>query len=287
MSRDLPKESVTPPAALQHEELAIPPSLAPFVTRRMRTWTEESIDLRLPLPPTGSLFLTLVYGDAMTLEFEPGAPQPAPELFIGGQLRRIMPVSRIQGRVGLTGFEFTPTGFHRLFHQDCQRFTDQATSLETVMPESARALRRATRSAASVKEKMEHLQAFLLERVPGAREATVVDEAVIQVEREHGCVTVKSLAEHCHLSERQLNRRFLREVGVGPKHFAKVVQIRQALMTLQAGTTGELKALAQRVGYFDQAHFINDFQRLIGTTPIAFLESGNAFLRTYMKHYPG
>jgi AraC-like DNA-binding protein len=278
-------DSVTPPEALQHEELDIAPPLRPYVVRRMRTWASEPIEFEMPLPPSGSMFITHVFGDPMTLAFTPGEEQRAPEIFIGGQLRRTMPVSRASGMLGITGFEFTPTGFHRLFHVDCQAFTDAARPLDDAVDTAP--LRRTLADAAGVEDRMTALQDWLLGFVEQAAPATAIDDAVARVEREHGGVTVGDLADFCHLGERQLNRRFLSEVGVGPKHFAKIVQLKQALMTLQHGNEGELQSLAQRNGYFDQAHFINDFQRLIGTNPLAFLQAGDSFMRTYMKHHAG
>jgi AraC-like DNA-binding protein len=277
-------ESLTDPAALLHEELDVPAALSPFVARRMRTWSEEPVEFVMTLPPTGSIFLTLVFGDPMTLEFEPGEQRRAPELFIGGQLRNRLPVSRVQGRVGITGFEFTPTGFHRLFHQDCSALTDRAAPLDELIPEPANALRGELDVTRDIHGKMALLQSFLLERVAEARDETVVDRAVARIEAVGGWITVAELARECHLSERQLNRRFLREVGIGPKHFAKVVQLKHAMATLHSGDSNSLRTLAQRAGYFDQSHFINDFQRLVGTNPLAFLHAGESFLRTYMRH---
>lgn len=276
-------ESIEPRDALQHEELDFAPALAPFVTRRMRTWSDEPVTLELPLPPTGSLYLTRVYGDPLTLDFAPGERRQAPPVFIGGQLRRIMPVTRVQGHLGLTGFEFTPTGFYRLFGLDCQPLTDTATALTALAPDTGPALIATLEATPDPGEQMEQLQDFLLARVTNARPASVVDDAVALIEQEQGDVTVERTAEYCHLSERQLHRRFLREVGIGPKHFAKVIQIKEALATLHDGTPGQLRNLAQRTGYFDQAHFIHDFQRLVGTNPLAFLRAPDSFLRTYMK----
>lgn len=275
-------ESLTDPAALLHEELDVPEALKPFVARRMRTWSDKPVDFAMTLPPTGTMFLTLVFGDPMMLEFPPQAPRRAPALFVGGQIRDTLPFSRVRGRVGITGFEFTPTGFYRLFHRDCQPFTDAATPLANVFPVGP--LHQGLNESASIGEKMEVLRSFLLEQAPAARPPTVVDSAVARIEAARGGLTVAELARACHLSARQLNRRFLREVGVGPKHLAKVIQLKHAMTTLASGGPGTLRTLAQSAGYFDQSHFINDFQRLVGTNPLAFLHAGESFLRTYMRH---
>lgn len=272
---------------LHHEEPPTAEPLKPFVNRRMHTCSEANADFCMTLPPTGVMYLTFVYGDEMTLQYGDSAAYTSPRLFIGGQVRRYMPVSRIPGRVGLMGVEFSSTGFYRLFHQDCSELTDRATPLRELVPEAADHLERQMARATDNDLPMALLQEFLLERVSDALATPVVDEAVNRIEQARGCISVGEVAGHCGLGVRQLHRHFLKVVGIGPKHFAKSVQIKQALFAIERGSAGELTALAQHTGYFDQAHFVRDFQRMIGTNPLGFLHSGDPFLKTYMKRPTG
>jgi len=68
------------------------------------------------------------------------------------------------------------------------------------------------------------------------------------------------------LSERQVQRRFQRAVGVSPKMFAR---LRRARLALEQLVVAELPTLdvVHSLGYYDQAHLIRDFADLAGQTP--------------------
>lgn len=269
---------------LHHEEPPVADALKPYISRCLHTYSEADSGFCMALPPTGVMYLTFVYGDEMTLQFGDGSPAPSPRLFVGGQVRRYTPVSRIPGRVGLMGVEFAPTGFHQLFHQDCSTLTDRATPFHELMPMQAADLEDRLTEESDNASGLALLQDFLLERVAGALSTPVVDEAINQIDQAGGCINVDTLADRCSVGTRQLHRLFLKTVGIGPKHFAKSMQIKRVLLAIEQVNTGELTVLAQQAGYFDQAHFVHDFQRLIGTNPTDFLDSRHPFLTNYMNH---
>jgi AraC-like DNA-binding protein len=43
--------------------------------------------------------------------------------------------------------------------------------------------------------------------------------------------------------------------------------VAHALEQLTLGRPPEFASLAQNLGYFDQAHFINDFKKMVGCAP--------------------
>jgi len=74
-------------------------------------------------------------------------------------------------------------------------------------------------------------------------------------------------ADHLGVSERQLRNVFARDVGLSPKHFARITRLRRVLAL--AGARGWAQ-VAGDTGYFDQAHMITDFRALMGVSPGAF-----------------
>jgi AraC-like DNA-binding protein len=49
-------------------------------------------------------------------------------------------------------------------------------------------------------------------------------------------------------------------------------RLHEAAARLKAGASPDLTALAQDLGYFDQAHFIRDFRRHVGESPGRFIK---------------
>ena len=75
-------------------------------------------------------------------------------------------------------------------------------------------------------------------------------------------------AERVGVSERHLRNLFARDVGLSPKHFARISRVRRVLS--MAGRE-RWATVADEAGYFDQAHMISDFRSLMGVPPGAYV----------------
>ena len=72
------------------------------------------------------------------------------------------------------------------------------------------------------------------------------------------------------MSSRALQRLCRRYVGVGPKWLIKRFRLQEAAARLEAGETHDWAELSHQLGYFDQAHFVNEFTALVGQSPAAY-----------------
>jgi len=70
------------------------------------------------------------------------------------------------------------------------------------------------------------------------------------------------------ISERHLRTIFAREIGLSPKHFARIARLRHVLA--RAGSR-QWSDLADDAGFFDQSHLITEFRTLMGVSPAAYL----------------
>jgi AraC-like DNA-binding protein len=69
---------------------------------------------------------------------------------------------------------------------------------------------------------------------------------------------------------RSLQRLFAEHVGVSPKWVLRRYRLHEAVARAQGGEALDWAALAQELGYFDQAHLIADFRALVGWTPASY-----------------
>jgi len=86
-----------------------------------------------------------------------------------------------------------------------------------------------------------------------------------------GKIRVDNLAFEAGMSARQLRRVFIEQVGLSPKHFCRVIRFRHSVSQLAERPRGDWTQLALDCGYYDQAHFINEFRELSGYSPGEFL----------------
>ncbi len=82
--------------------------------------------------------------------------------------------------------------------------------------------------------------------------------------------TVPDLAALAGTSTRSLQRLFARWVGVSPAWVLRRHRVHLAADLLAADPARGLAELATSVGYYDQAHFTDDFSRVVGTPPGSF-----------------
>lgn len=122
----------------------------------------------------------------------------------------------------------------------------------------------------------------LMESTPGERRRVLVEAALARaltdeldagvlaavsaLEKETGAIA--DLEDRTGLSSRQLRRRFVQQVGYGPKTYQRVIRFRRFLALARTHRTpGGLAGLAAVAGYSDQAHLTRECRRFSGRTP--------------------
>jgi len=88
-------------------------------------------------------------------------------------------------------------------------------------------------------------------------------------------VSLPNIQNKLNLSERSLERYFKQHVGISPKLYARISRFQSALENLRQTQFGKLTHIAYQNDYFDQSHFIRDFQEFAGTSPKHFKLKAN------------
>jgi AraC-like DNA-binding protein len=78
--------------------------------------------------------------------------------------------------------------------------------------------------------------------------------------------TVAGAAQRIHVSERELQRRFVRDVGYAPKTLQRVLRFQRFMQRLARPRT-DLATAAALAGYADQSHLSREARRLSGLSP--------------------
>ena len=97
--------------------------------------------------------------------------------------------------------------------------------------------------------------------------------AVRKANKFYGNISIKALAVSVGVSQRQLERLFLKHTGLSPKTFCTTLRMQRVLKLLRSNQWASLANLALVCGYTDQAHLANEFRRTTGTSILAYLDS--------------
>ncbi len=177
--------------------------------------------------------------------------------------------ARIYSYLGVTSsvlVRFTPQGVGRL-GVPAAELASRSVPLEQLLP-GARVREVTERIAAAPDDasRVAAVERFLQEH-PFARDP-VVTRALERLGDLNGMPSLAAVAAELALSERQLERRFVRAVGMMPKRFARLARFQRAVALMESSSG--LAAVAQHAGYYDQSHFVREFRAFAGASPSAW-----------------
>jgi AraC-like DNA-binding protein len=239
---------LNPQAGFEHFTLhrrAPAPDLAPFVDRFwLVAW-----DLRGREPYTSEILphpsFHLVVEDEGTFLYGVGA----------SRFER-----RLEGHGSAVGLKFLPGGAFPFLRTPAWRFTNR--SLPAAEAFGAEVPRREDRDA-----QVAAVEDFLRARLPEPDPQVAFIGAVVATMSERSALTVEAVAARHDVSARTLQRLFRRYVGVSPKWVLQRFRLHEAAERVDAIGADDAAATAIDLGYFDQAHFINDFRDGVGQSP--------------------
>lgn len=168
---------------------------------------------------------------------------------------------------------FFPSGFHRLFGLDVASFNGRMVKPQEVLGYRAERLYTAMRASGDPQRMFELVEEMVLERV---QHLTSAEPSLMQVLERHvrerkGLVAVAELARMAGMSERQLQRRFKKEIGLGPKEFCSVLRFNHVYSHMQRTRRLDLD-IALQCGYFDESHMLKDLSYYLGKAPKRFAD---------------
>lgn len=100
-----------------------------------------------------------------------------------------------------------------------------------------------------------------------------------------GCrrlISVEQLAQDAGMSARQLERRFLNEVGLGPKLLSRIMRFQQVFRAVES-CEGAWAPVAVECGYYDQAHLIRDFNQFAHQTPAVLFSQPSSLTESFTR----
>lgn len=212
------------------------------------------------------------YGDTVHEKWLGGAPQLSPGFAIGGYATR--PVEYFgSGATGAIMVGFKPWGVQAFLNFEAKEIANSNSDMTLHFGREVLFLEEKLREAGSVEERIRLVEAFLAGKL---RRPLIDKEMVRSVEiivASKGTLHIEELARQCFMSRRQLLRRFEASVGVGPKLFSRLVRFQKVFAKMEAANgTPDWGEVAYETGYFDQAHFINEFREFAGCAPAQFAE---------------
>jgi AraC-like DNA-binding protein len=176
------------------------------------------------------------------------------------------------GEASTVGVHFKPGGACPFFRVPPAEMINQSVALDCLWGDEATFLRERLLSGQTPEKKLRVLEGCLLEQLFKPLERhPVVNFALQQICRPLPPPAMSQIVGRTGFSQRHFIQLFSDEVGLTPKLFSRVSRFQKVIRT--AHRLGEISwtQIALDCGYYDQAHFIHDFQSFAGITPSEYL----------------
>ncbi len=174
----------------------------------------------------------------------------------------------LEGRSSAFGIKFRPGAFRALLGRPVSTIADASIPAHALFGDDAAQLAGILACGDDDASALRLAADFLRPRLPPIDEPALLAGRIVDaVADDLALHSADALARRFGMSLRALQRLFNEHVGVGPKWVINRYRMHEAVARVQSGQPVAWAALAQDLGYFDQAHFIADFRKLVGRTP--------------------
>src|SRR5688572_8323799 len=247
--------------------------LRPYVwAYGMTTGRVGSVPLVVPLPARPKQLLTFSFADPYSVH-RPGADHSdaSPRVTVVGPQTHFRTGLSVFGRIDNFTIHFQPSGFNRLFGIPMTELTDAAYDAHAVIGPEIPSLEQELGDIPGFAERIQLIEKRLIRMLGGDDSLDPVAIAANRLFASNGIHRVAAMATASGLSPRQFERRFLAQVGVPPKLYARIIRFNAALDHKLRYPSRAWSCIANDLNYYDQMHLVHDCRAFTGESPSRFL----------------
>lgn len=156
-----------------------------------------------------------------------------------------------------------------LFHLPAWELNNLFLSPETLLGNNGKLLTEKIALATTTQKRVDIFTDYFKSQLKKSRCGDhLILKAVQHIQKFNGNLNITNLSNEFCLSQKQFERRFKANVGFNPKLYARIIRFETALTN--RSNYSNLTQTAHAYGYYDQAHFVHDFQSFAGYSPNKF-----------------
>jgi AraC-like DNA-binding protein len=252
-----------------------PPSevLRPYVwAYGMTTGQVGSVPLVIPLPARPKQLLTFSFEDTYRVR-RPGSDysDASPRVTVVGPQTHPGAGLLVCGRIDNFTIHFQPSGFNQLFGIPMTELTDAAYDAYAVIGPGIPKLEHQLGDIPGFAERIQLIEGRLIRMLYSHGTLDPVSIVANRLFASNGIHRVSAMATYSGLSPRQFERRFLAQVGVPPKLYARIIRFNAALDHKLRVPGRAWTHIANDHDFYDQMHLVHDCRAFTGESPSRFL----------------
>ena len=242
---------------------------------------EEAITIESP--PNGFCSIVFNYGDSYYLQNKKYEKMRVPKQFVSGQSIYSYKLS-LHGTIGITGIVFKPAALATIFQLPIYEYTEERIDLYKVFKKNiVDHYVNEISLATGEEQRVKLLEEFIMKQYQLQKpNPDYIDEAANLIVEKNGMLQVSDLLKNSFMSRRSFERKFFQKVGLSPKYYARIRRIGYLCNLIAGRKKVDWPSVFYECEFYDQAHFIKDFEEFTGRTPQQYLNE-NSELANYVE----
>jgi AraC-like DNA-binding protein len=247
----------------EQQNISIPERLRPFISQ---VWTLDASDVSIYADGCPGIIFQQTDSSLILNDNKKLSP-----VFLYGQTVQPIRIAA-SGSAKMIVVCFHPHVVHSIFRLSAKEITDDCLDLSLLSPVPGINLTERLWNTGTPEQQTQILFDYMQQVI--IRNRSTVDAgmeyAATRLWQSGRQLPLKKLQQTLNLSERTFQRKFEQCIGIPPRLFSKISQFQSALGQLRSGNFFKLSDIAYDNGYADQSHFIRDFKKFTGLSPLAF-----------------
>jgi len=178
---------------------------------------------------------------------------------------------RLEGRSQAFGVKFLPGGFRSFLRAPVSSLANRTVPIREIFGPEIDPLEAILIASDDEATQMAAANSFFSAHVHAPDDSVrLATDLVNLIFSDPTVRTVDDLAARAGLGKRSLQRLFSEYAGVSPKWVIRRYRLHELVERINSGVQPDYAQLALELGYYDQAHLINDFRSIVGYSPTQY-----------------
>lgn len=178
----------------------------------------------------------------------------------------------------MIGIRFRPGGAYPFFNFPISELSEAVTDLDLIWGGIVSDIRDQLLELKSPDERILTLESFLLRQTKRTLEPNRAISYAVSSLQSPQFLAIRDLANAIGITQKHLITQFERIVGLRPKSFARVCKFQRVVNLIEQQREIDWTRIANDCGYYDQAHFIKEFQAFSGLNPSSYVSQRGEYV---------
>lgn len=186
------------------------------------------------------------------------------------------------GNIDFVAIRFYPNGLYPFIKIPLSELTCKPFNLQDVIGVFANELENRIYDLKSDDDKINQLEKTLLEIIDFKyANNPFVEYSINLIHKTKGQIQINDICKQLKINDKYLQRKFAEFVGVSPKFYSQIIRFNHIINILNNTKIHDWSSITYNCGYFDQSHFIKEFERFSGETPQNYYHKRNTISDVY------